>query len=188
MEHKWSGYKGFGANLTCRGFVYEVGKSYTHDGKLSLCNSGFHAVSIPMDAWSYYPPTTGKYANVKLEGLSEEKSKDSKRVGSRITIGAKIGLADFIKAHVQIVIESADKNTATGYSGHAEATGDYGVSFSGFWGKAKAGTTGSFAIAWIDQKNKHARFVVGVPGEDGIKADTWYSVNDAGVLQEDAEK
>jgi hypothetical protein len=73
---------------------------------------------------------------------------------------------------------------ATGDSGHAAATGDYGAAFAGFGGRAKAGAAGAFAIAWYDQKAERARLVVGTPGENGIKPDTWYSVNDAGELVE----
>jgi len=73
---------------------------------------------------------------------------------------------------------------ATGDSGHAAATGDYGCAFAGFKGKAKAGKSGSFAIAFYDEKAKRARLIVGTPGEDGIKADTFYFVNSSGKLEE----
>lgn len=53
-----------------------------------------------------------------------------------------------------------------------------------FGGDAKAASTGSFAIAWYDQRKKRARLIVGTPGEGGIKADTPYRVNDAGKLEE----
>lgn len=37
------GYKGFDKNLQCRGFQYEVGKTYElGDKKLEMCSNGFH--------------------------------------------------------------------------------------------------------------------------------------------------
>ena len=145
---KIEAYKGFTSDLKCRGFQYEIGKTYTHSGELSMCFSGFHVVEFPLDAWSYYAPTNSAYG------------------GHAATTG------DFGHA------------AATGNSGHAAATGNSGIAFAGFGGRAKASKTGSFGIAWFDAKTKHARLVVGVPEENGIKADTFYRVNDSGNLIE----
>ena len=41
-------YKGFKADMTCRGFKYEVGKTYKTD-KAVLCECGFHACEHPLD-------------------------------------------------------------------------------------------------------------------------------------------
>lgn len=46
-ETKVIAYKGFNPDWTCNpngvAFQYEVGKTYTHDGKVEACASGFHA-------------------------------------------------------------------------------------------------------------------------------------------------
>ena len=36
------GYKATDANMQCRGFKYELGKWYEHDGEIVPCKSGFH--------------------------------------------------------------------------------------------------------------------------------------------------
>jgi len=72
---------------------------------------------------------------------------------------------------------------ATGYYGHAAATGDYGCAFAGFGGKAKASIKGSFAIAWRDETADRSRLIVGVPGENGIKPDTFYRVVNGALVE-----
>ena len=52
-------YKGFNRHedgtLWCRGFQYEVGKTYTFDGEPILCKQGFHACHNPWQCWWFYP-------------------------------------------------------------------------------------------------------------------------------------
>ena len=36
------GYKAMNADMTCRGFKYEVGETYRISGNPELCRSGFH--------------------------------------------------------------------------------------------------------------------------------------------------
>jgi hypothetical protein len=50
---------------------------------------------------------------------------------------------------------------------------------AGCYGQAKAGINGAFALAYKD--DEQMRIAVGIVGEDGILADTWYRV-DAGKL------
>ena len=36
------GYKFMESDMTCLGFQYEVGKEYSLEGELRICESGFH--------------------------------------------------------------------------------------------------------------------------------------------------
>ena len=61
-------YKGMEFDMTCKGFHYEVGKSYK-TYKAELCNCGFHACLNPIDVLEYYPKyLSSRYFKVKLSG------------------------------------------------------------------------------------------------------------------------
>ena len=47
-------YKIFNKDLQCRGYQYEIGKTYKHKGKIGLCSSGFHFCQNPVDLFNYY--------------------------------------------------------------------------------------------------------------------------------------
>ena len=61
-------YKGMKFDMTCKGFHYEIGKSYK-TYKAELCNCGFHACLNPIDVLDYYPKYySSRYFKVKLSG------------------------------------------------------------------------------------------------------------------------
>jgi hypothetical protein len=154
-------WKGFNADMTCRGHQYADGQTYEHSGRVSLCNSGFHAVLLPLDALSYYPAPKSMYREVELEGIAEaDRGGDSKVAARKITVGASVSLAGLVKAHVEAiwaqVKRPSGKNAATtgdsahaattGYSAHAATTGYY----------AHAATTGDSAHAATTGDSAHA--------------------------------
>lgn len=49
-------YKGFESDLTCRGFQYEIGKTYMMDRKPIICEQGFHCCLKLSDVFAFYSP------------------------------------------------------------------------------------------------------------------------------------
>ena len=79
------GYKVFNSDWTCRGFQYEVGKIYEHDGEISLCSEGFHFCRKASDCFRYYEfNSNNKVAEIEAIGLVE--SDDTKSVTNKIRI------------------------------------------------------------------------------------------------------
>jgi len=124
-------YKGFDKDLKCRGFQYEIGKEY-ETGEAKLCETGFHACEAPMDVLRYYAPNEGRYCEVDLDGVSNEReSGDTKICAKKIKIGAEIGIPGLVKAHIDWVNEHIDKRKkqtiVPGDASSASNTGDASI-------------------------------------------------------------
>jgi len=67
-------FKAFNADWTCKGFQYEVGKSFHQDGKIICCKNGFHACPNPLDIFVYYYGKLNAlhFAEVELSGDMDE--------------------------------------------------------------------------------------------------------------------
>ncbi|ABO54168.1 hypothetical protein LA345_25775 [Burkholderia vietnamiensis] len=135
-------YKGFNADMKCRGFQYAAGEEYTHEGDVEACARGFHACEYPLDVLRYYSPNTSRFFVVEQSGTLSRHDEDSKIASSKIKIGVELSLPGLIKAAVEYTFSRAkpiDPNspaystaknglaTASGYSGAATASGDSGA-------------------------------------------------------------
>src|SRR3990172_8304544 len=125
MSESITAFKGFDKDWSCRGFKYEIGKTYKEKGPIALCKSGFHACEAPLDIWGYYPPINGNAAaQVDLIGVSEEKGEDTKRVGSSIVVKAALSIADLVKAQIEWTSKRAEgKKVASGDYSKAASSG-----------------------------------------------------------------
>ena len=137
--------KGFDKNLACRGFQFEVGKTYEQAGTIDCCSNGFHAITgSPFDIWDYYPVVAddgslSRYAEVTLAGATDRQSdgEDSKIAAAKITVDVEISLPDFIRRAVAWVVDATkDKgDNSSGDSAQIGSSGDY----------AKIGSSGDSA-------------------------------------------
>lgn len=90
-------FKGFDKNLQCRGLQYEIGGTQEVD-EVKLCDHGLHACEAPLDVFSYYAPGEGsRYCEVEIDGVSDERGDDSKRVAKKLTVGTEIGIPGLVK-------------------------------------------------------------------------------------------
>ena len=121
-------YKGFNADMTCRGFQFEEGKTYEHEGEVKLCESGFHACEDPLDIFVCYAPIGSEFHEVELEGVSDEREDDTKVVAKKITIGTRLGIDKIIKACVEFRFSKLKKELKnSGDKGVASNSGKYGA-------------------------------------------------------------
>ena len=187
-------YKGFNADMTCRGFQYKEGETY-HEDIVDLCHKGFHACERPLDVLAYYSPNSSVFHEVELDDVSEQREEDSKVCAKFIKIGAKVDIATLVKATVDYTVSKCDPAksqhakkdggaaSATGWSGAASATGWRGAASAGHktaiavaWGPSgmAKGVLGAHIVCaeWEDDKLIGAK-MARVDG-DKIKADTYY--------------
>ena len=201
-------YKGFNKDMTCRGFQFEEGKTYVEE-TASLCNSGFHACEKPLDVFNYYAPADSVYHEVELEDVDPRREKDSKVCAKRIKIGAKLSIADLVKADVEYTLSKIDRtkvqegttgncsastntgdysaSTNTGYCSASTVTGKESVAASlGIEGRAK-GALGCWIICaeWENRADGWHRKDVQCVLVDGetIKPDTFYMLKDGAFVE-----
>lgn len=91
-------YKVFKPDWTCRGFQYEVGKTFEEDVTPSCCNRGFHFCKELKDCFNYYPfNPDNKVAKVIALGEIDEESDDSKCCTNKIQIVEEISWEDVLR-------------------------------------------------------------------------------------------
>lgn len=193
-------YKGFDKSLCCRGFQYEVGKEYTHEGSVSICNSGFHACENPFDVLGYYGDIlNNRYCEVEQSG--ETDTDGNKTVSSKIKVKAEIGFPGLFKAGIEwlkeitnpIKINVGDnslndkgcKSAQIGSSGDSakiDSTGeDSVICCAGYESRVKVKIGSWITLSEWKYSQKKGRLIpVCVKTEyvdgDRIKADTWYKL------------
>ena len=141
-------YKGFNKDLTCRGFQYEVGKTY-EESEAELCSCGFHACENPLDCFRYYNVADSVYHEVEMEDVSDKREDDSKVVAKKITIGAKINLFDMVQAGVEYIKSKVDWSNAKANTGDCSAatnTGDCSAA-TNTGDRSAATNTGDYSAA-----------------------------------------
>ena len=106
-------YKGFNKDMTCNGYQYEENKEYECE-KAKLCNEGFHACEYPLDCLGYYNPAESVYHKVEIEDNGERHGYDTKVVGKKIKIGARLDITGLIKASFDYVRERCTDNKTCG--------------------------------------------------------------------------
>ena len=126
-------FKGFNKNMQCRGYQFEVGKTFTHDGEVKACEGGFHACEYPLDVFIYYAPSDSRFARVDQIGDISRHDEDSKVASRSISIKAEISIPSLITAAFEFIntrCEPASSEHATGHRSASSATGYSSASIS----------------------------------------------------------
>ncbi|MGE4857955.1 hypothetical protein AB8954_22230 [Yersinia enterocolitica] len=204
-------FKGFDQKLQCRGYQFEIGKTFTHEGKVEACGSGFHACEAPFDVFGYYSPASSRYAVTESFGtIDREEDGDTKIASASITITEELTLPQFIQRGIDWIWSKVDKSleqqimtgyrsaatntgnrsaaTNTGDLSAAEVSGSQSVAASfGEDGKAKASENGAIVLCYRNDDGEIIHIRASKVGENGIKPDVWYSLNENGEFEEVTE-
>ena len=175
-------FKGFTAEFKCRGMQYEVGATYTHEGKVKACDSGFHACENPLDVWNYYGPAESRFAVVEQSGELSRHGDDSKIASAKITITAELALGEYVKRAVQWVIDRCAQDagsdervqSASGYYAQLAASGYYAqLAASGNYAQlAASGYSAKLAASGEDSVIASSSYAATAKGADG----TWIAL------------
>ena len=104
------GFKGFNEDLTCRGFQYEIGKTYKHNGEVELCRSGFHFCRKLKDVHHFYNLKTSRICEIEADGKIDDDG--VKSVCSRMRIVREVS-----REEIWSIINIGEKNTGMFNSG-----------------------------------------------------------------------
>ena len=149
-ENKIIAYKGFDKDFKCRGFQYEVGKTYEMNGDIKCCERGFHACESPMEVFDHYDMFASRFAEVEQSDEIDRENNSTKVCSSRIKIKAELKLADIINLGIEwlkeITAPSKIKTDGDNKRNSAQigSSGDYAqIGSSG--DSAQIGSSGDYA-------------------------------------------
>ncbi|EPJ5363612.1 DUF7666 domain-containing protein [Pseudomonas aeruginosa] len=156
VEEIVTAYKGFKQDLTCRGYQFEIGGTYKHDGEVEACASGFHSCEYPLDVFGYYAPGDSRFAIVKASGQLSRHDDDSKIASATLVVEAEISMPtmisraiDWIMARLDSSVEQTvvgDTASNTGYQSAASNTGNRSAA-SNTGNRSAASNTGDYSAA-----------------------------------------
>ncbi|MFG9350684.1 hypothetical protein ACEP28_35375 [Pseudomonas aeruginosa] len=146
-EEVVTAYKGFKQDLTCRGYQFEIGGTYKHEGEVEACASGFHSCEYPLDVFGYYAPGESRFAIVKASGHLSRHDDDSKIASATLVVEAEISIPTMISRAIDWIMSKVDKSVEQTVVGEtASNTGDYSAA-SNTGNRSAASNTGNRSAA-----------------------------------------
>ena len=147
--------------MTCRGFQYKEGNTYTMDDEPECYENGFHFCEYPLDCLNYYDARESVYHKVEATGKidKENDGDDTKIATNEIKIGARLSWRDIAEASIEFVMKHAKKggkgankradksvSSNTGYKSVSSNTGDKSVS-SNTGDNSVSSNTGNYSVS-----------------------------------------
>ncbi len=146
-EEVVTAYKGFKQDLTCRGYQFEIGGTYKHEGEVEACASGFHSCEYPLDVFGYYAPGDSRFAIVKASGQLSRHDDDSKIASATLVVEAEISMPTMISKAIDWIMARLDSSVEQTVVGDtASNTGDYSAA-SNTGNRSAASNTGNRSAA-----------------------------------------
>ena len=143
------GYKGFDKNLKCRGFQYEIGKTFEEDVEPKCCERGLHFCELPLDVLNYYnysPIDGSRFA--KVEALGTIDKREDKVATNKLRVDSELTFWDLFKLQFKLVFEKVETSTTkvstSGDEAHSSTSGNYAHS-STSGNEAHSSTSGNYA-------------------------------------------
>lgn len=189
------GYKAFDKDMKCRGFQYKEGETYETD-KAEICSTGFHFCTDPRDVLNYYSIHDSNFHEVQALEEAKKSNEDTKHVTTKIKIGSKLTLPQFIKTCIDFTLDickttitkkDSDENSAkigsSRDSAQIELNGQDSIGSAIGIDSIAKGKIGNWIVLaeWIydNEKKRHIPMDVQSVKIDGkkIKEDTFYKIS-----------
>ena len=151
------------------------------DGKIKMCNRGFHACESPFDVFDYYTMIDSRFCEVEQDGNISKEDRGTKICSSKIKIKAELKLAGMINLGVEWLkeitspekIKTSIKDNSSGNYAKIGSSGDEAQIGSSGYG-AQIGSSGYGAQ--IGSSGDDAKI-----GSSGDEAQIGSSGNDAKI-------
>jgi hypothetical protein len=148
------GYKVFNKDFSCRGFQFSENSEFKFEGKISICNSGFHFCTKAQDCFSYYDFNPENIVcEVEALGETQTHDEDSKVCTNHIKIGRRL-----LWQEVLLIANTGKDNTGHSNSGDRNS-GDRnsGDSNSGNWNSGNRNSGDRTAAVTLEQRQQEQR-------------------------------
>ncbi len=146
-EEVVTAYKGFKQDLTCRGYQFEIGGTYKHEGEVEACASGFHSCEYPLDVFGYYAPGESRFAIVKASGQLSRHGDDSKIASATLVVEAEISMPTMISRALDWIMSKVDKSVEQTVVGGTASNTGYRSAASNTGYQSAASNTGDYSAA-----------------------------------------
>ena len=152
------GYKVFNPDFTCRGFQYEVGKTYEEDVAPDVCKVGFHFCQKLADCFGYYDFNPNNKV-AEIEALGEIDEDDNKCCTNKITIVQEITWQEVLEMVNTGKGDTGNRNSGNRNSGNCNSGNcNSGLCNSGNWNSGDWNKTSFSAGVFCTEQPKLIMF------------------------------